>query len=255
MFDVIAPTPQRARRGGQNPKTGRNPKAGRNPKTGQKPKAGRTPKAEAEPSAAVEARAGADAAVSGQAANFQTELLTGLAPRAEADRKSVGRKPLGGRGRKPGAKRRKARRIFISYRRADSSTVSGRIYDRLKDRFGKRAVVMDVFDIKPGVDFEIFIAETIPRCSVVLLPIGPEWTAPKSGVPRPLFSASDPVRREIEIALASDVRIVPVLVGGARLPPARALPKGLKQLLKRHAVSLREDPHFPDDLARLIEHL
>lgn len=44
-------------------------------------------------------------------------------------------------------------RIFISYRRDDSASISGRIYDRLVAKFGRKRVFKGVDDIPAGVDF------------------------------------------------------------------------------------------------------
>ncbi len=41
-------------------------------------------------------------------------------------------------------------KIFISYRRDDSSGHAGRLYDRLSDHFGPDQVFMDLDTIKPG---------------------------------------------------------------------------------------------------------
>lgn len=48
-------------------------------------------------------------------------------------------------------------RIFISYRRSDSQGITGRIYDRLVEKFGERSVFQDVDDIPPGVDFRTYL--------------------------------------------------------------------------------------------------
>jgi hypothetical protein len=50
-------------------------------------------------------------------------------------------------------------RVFISYRRQESSGLAGRLYDRLAARFGDDQVFMDVDTIALGVDF----AEVSPR--------------------------------------------------------------------------------------------
>ena len=44
-------------------------------------------------------------------------------------------------------------RIFISYRREDSSGHAGRLYDLFARHFGKDQVFMDIDTIRPGVDF------------------------------------------------------------------------------------------------------
>lgn len=47
--------------------------------------------------------------------------------------------------------------IFMSYRRSDSADVTGRIYDRLLQAFGKVAVFKDVDSIPLGVDFKEYL--------------------------------------------------------------------------------------------------
>jgi hypothetical protein len=43
--------------------------------------------------------------------------------------------------------------VFISYRREDSKPYAGRIFDRLKGRFGAEHVFMDITAIRAGSDF------------------------------------------------------------------------------------------------------
>jgi hypothetical protein len=66
-------------------------------------------------------------------------------------------------------------KIFISYRREDSSGWTGRIYDRLADYFGEANVFMDVTGIEPGLDFVEAINEAVGSCDVLLAVIGPGW--------------------------------------------------------------------------------
>ena len=65
--------------------------------------------------------------------------------------------------------------IFISYRRDDSSDVTGRIYDRLVKAFGRSAIFKDVNDIRLGADFRERVADEISQCQVLLAVIGPGW--------------------------------------------------------------------------------
>jgi len=44
-------------------------------------------------------------------------------------------------------------KIAISYRRADSEAMTGRIFDRLIAHYGKEAIFRDIDDIPPGIDF------------------------------------------------------------------------------------------------------
>jgi hypothetical protein len=52
-------------------------------------------------------------------------------------------------------------KIFISYRRNDSASNAGRIYDRLEGHFGQGQVFMDVDTIRPGVDFVEVVQEAV----------------------------------------------------------------------------------------------
>jgi pterin-4a-carbinolamine dehydratase len=49
------------------------------------------------------------------------------------------------------------------------------------------------------------------------------------------------VRQEVAYALAHDKHVVPVLVGGARMPPEPALPESIRALSQRQYVEIRRD--------------
>jgi TIR domain len=66
-------------------------------------------------------------------------------------------------------------RVFIWYRRADSASISERIYDRLVERFRRKNVFKDVDDIPPGVDFADYIQESLRECAAALVVMGPRW--------------------------------------------------------------------------------
>src|SRR5689334_4873595 len=55
---------------------------------------------------------------------------------------------------------------------------------------------------------------------------------------RRLDNPDDFVRLEIEAALARDVRVIPILVEGARMPRADELPASLSKLARRQALEL-----------------
>jgi hypothetical protein len=142
--------------------------------------------------------------------------------------------------------------IFVNYRRADSEDVVGRIYDRLIVDFGKGSVFKDVEDILPGVDFRRVLEYEVSCTDVMLVVIGPDWLNRENK--RRLHDPNDFVRFEIETALKRDIPVIPVLVRRrARLPQARHLPASLRDLVYRHAVSVRPDPDFHRDMDRLIE--
>ena len=143
--------------------------------------------------------------------------------------------------------------IFISYRRADSIGTAGRIRDRLVKEFGRDRVFVDVDDIPYGGDFEKVLAGKIDACTVLLAIIGPNWLQARSdsGQPR-LQQEIDFVGIEIGTALKRDgLTVIPVLVDGAKMPSAQALPDKLRALARRNAIDLR-NTQFGSDAERLV---
>lgn len=146
--------------------------------------------------------------------------------------------------------------VFISYRRADSQDVTGRIYDRLVEHFSADAVFKDVDDIPLGADFRAVLADAVGRAAAVLVVIGPTWASctDPDGKPR-LHSPTDFVRLEVEAALRQGLPVIPVLVGGARTPAPDELPDTLQPLAYRHGLAVRPDPDFNADVERLLSAL
>lgn len=130
--------------------------------------------------------------------------------------------------------------IFISYRRRGSQGFAGRLADDLIDRFGEERVFRDV-EIRPGDDFAETIESAIASCSALLVVLGPQWLDHRNekGAPR-LHEPGDWVRLEIEAALARNTWIVPILVGGAQMPPASALPDSIQRLSRIQAFELTD---------------
>ncbi|MEO5843213.1 MAG: toll/interleukin-1 receptor domain-containing protein [Caldimonas sp.] len=146
-----------------------------------------------------------------------------------------------------------AERIFISYRRQDSADVTGRIYDRLVQRFGKDQIFKDVDSIPLGVDFREHLGSVVGRCNLLLAVIGDQWTgAGPTGATRRIDDAKDFVRLELEAALERGIPVIPVLVRGAALPEESSLPSTLARLSYRHGISVRVDPDFHRDVDRLV---
>ncbi|MBL9180586.1 MAG: transglycosylase domain-containing protein [Verrucomicrobiaceae bacterium] len=135
--------------------------------------------------------------------------------------------------------------------------MTGRIYDRLKGAFSPGSVFRDVDTIPFGVDFRDHVASVLNTCRAVLVVIGPAWSSVRSasGVRR-VDQQKDHVRIEIEHALAiKGIRVVPVLVGGAKMPEPEELPESLSQLAFLNAAQVRRDPDFHPDVDRLLRHL
>ena len=137
--------------------------------------------------------------------------------------------------------------IFVSYRRSSDSGVAGRIYDGLTRELPSASIFMDVDKLNPGDDFEQGLDKSLGSCAVLLAIIGPDWAdlRDENGQVR-LRQEDDFVRKELATALGKGVRVVPVLVQGARLPPASALPPDLQALSKRQTVEIRHEKFSAD---------
>jgi formylglycine-generating enzyme required for sulfatase activity len=143
--------------------------------------------------------------------------------------------------------------IFISYRRVDSSDVTGRIYDRLVTAFDRNSVFKDVDSIPFGVDFREHLDQAVSQCQVCLVVVGRTWLeAQDEAGRRRLDSTQDFVRIEIESALKRKIPVIPVLVGGASMPGPEQLPPSLEPLAYRNGAQVRSDPDFHRDMDRLI---
>jgi hypothetical protein len=143
-------------------------------------------------------------------------------------------------------------RIFISYRRADSADVTGRIYDRLVEHFGASAVFKDVHSIPPGIDFKEHLEKAVGKCKVFVAVIGDKWLKSDDFLTESVKDPRDFVRIEVEAALNRNIRIIPLLVHGASMPKEEKLPSSLQKLVYRNAIPIRPDPDFHRDMDRLI---
>ena len=127
-----------------------------------------------------------------------------------------------------------APKIFINYRRDDSIGMAGRLHDRLAQTLGRNKLFMDVDDIPPGDRLRSVSERQVAACHAMLVVIGPNWlTAKDEAGQRRLDQPDDFVAIEIAAALARDIRVIPVLVEGARMPKASELPDSLKPLARR----------------------
>jgi TIR domain len=138
-------------------------------------------------------------------------------------------------------------RVFLSYRRRDAGAYAGRLADVLLQRLGPRSVFQDVTAISPGQDFTVAIDRALAESDVALVLIGPDWL--KAATPqgtRRLLEVDDYVRLELARALQRDIRVIPVLVGGARLPAAAELPDDLRGVAQRQAVELHDETWHQD---------
>src|SRR5215467_8027564 len=118
---------------------------------------------------------------------------------------------------------------FISYRRADTRWITGRIFDRLKSRYGSDSVFMDIDSFCPGTDFPEYLKKILDGCDVMLAIIGPHWLRDETGA-NVLANEDDWVRLEVGTALARKIPVIPVLIDRTEIPKARDMPESLRAL-------------------------
>ena len=80
-------------------------------------------------------------------------------------------------------------KVFISYRRADTQHVAGRLGDRIDERF---TLFMDIDNIPLGVDYRVHIRGELLKSEILIVVIGPRWLAPDpdgASMPRTSWAA------------------------------------------------------------------
>lgn len=145
--------------------------------------------------------------------------------------------------------------IFISYRHETTAYEAGRLFDDLDRVFGgDRQVFRDVARIQGGSDWEASIDEHLDRCDVVLAVVGPGWLEDlQRGLGRP---TRDWVHYELASALKRGprVKVIPVILDGARLPRVDELPSDLRTLPSRQWRRLSSQS-YPYDFDLLVKEI
>lgn len=146
--------------------------------------------------------------------------------------------------------------IFISYRRADSGDICGRIYDRLMLAFGERSVFWDVRTMPDAQDFREVVKREVAACDLLLVVMGKAWDTKRRLTSLNAIPNEDYVRLEIETALQHGVSIIPIWVQGRRrMPSKKALPESIHDLVYLTARQVRPDPDFHADMDDLIRRI
>ena len=143
--------------------------------------------------------------------------------------------------------------IFISYRHADALPHARLLQINLRERFPGVPVFMDLDSIEVGVDFAKVIGGAIKACGVMVVLIGPQWaTLENEEGRRRLDEPDDYVRFEVRTALRRGVRVIPVLVEGARPPRRQELPPDLRRLARLNVLEMSCDHRYQFDADRLM---
>src|SRR6478735_12762549 len=93
-------------------------------------------------------------------------------------------------------------KIFINYRREDTSGYAGRIFDSLSGEFGENNIFIDVTKINTGTDYTEVITQALDMSTYFLILIGNTWLSCKdSSGNRRMDNPDDFVRKEISLAI------------------------------------------------------
>jgi hypothetical protein len=142
--------------------------------------------------------------------------------------------------------------ILISYRRADSKEIAGRIHKELVERYGKKSVYIDIDSIQVSADYRVHITQALERALVMVTVMGKDWAGPRAEGKARIFDADDPVRAEVETAFTNRRPVLPVLVNDAGMPLEADLPESLAPLPYLNAVMLRSGDEFSSGMERLF---
>jgi hypothetical protein len=143
--------------------------------------------------------------------------------------------------------------IFLSYRREDAAPYARLLQYFFSDRIPDVHVFMDLDSIEAGVDFAEAIREAIDSCAVLVALIGQKWAtlADEEGHRR-IDNPDDFVRFEVQAALERGVRVIPVLVDGAKPLRQQQLPSELQKLARLNALELSYS-RYQYDADRLLD--
>jgi TIR domain len=142
-------------------------------------------------------------------------------------------------------------KIIVSYRRSDSAAITGRIFDRLVDRYGEESVFMDIDRIPFGTDFRHHIQDALRDADILLAVIGPTWLGKSADGRTRIQDEADPVRVEIEAALRQGLAVIPVLVDNAIMPGAADLPESIRDFAYINAAPIDTGRDFRQHMERL----
>ena len=142
-------------------------------------------------------------------------------------------------------------KIIVSYRRSDSAAITGRIFDRLVDRYGEESVFMDIDRIPFGTDFRHHIQDALRGADVLLAVIGPAWLGKTADGKSRIIDEADPVKVEIEAALKQGLTVIPVLVDNATMPGAADLPESIRDFAYINAAPIDTGRDFRQHMDRL----
>jgi hypothetical protein len=143
--------------------------------------------------------------------------------------------------------------IFISYRREEAQGWATHLHKDLSQALPGRRIFYAPQSIQGGELFADSIRRALEACSVTLVLIGPHWLVVQDDRGnRRIDNPRDWVHVEVlESLRRPGLRVVPVLLGGARIPTEPELPDALKALAGRQAHEI-SDRRWDYDVGQLV---
>ncbi|HET7856495.1 MAG TPA: toll/interleukin-1 receptor domain-containing protein [Gaiellaceae bacterium] len=127
--------------------------------------------------------------------------------------------------------------IFINYRREQTPEDADKLFDWLTARYGDDQVFKDKDTIAAGANWRDAIETAVSEASLVLALIGDLWL---EELQRRRDDEDDFLRHELETAFSLQIKVLPILVGGAKMPRRQDLPASLMDLAALQALSVAE---------------
>ncbi|MEQ1716436.1 MAG: hypothetical protein ABL907_10700 [Hyphomicrobium sp.] len=145
--------------------------------------------------------------------------------------------------------------IFISYRRSGFFLTALQLREALISIIGEDRVCLNRGSVPPGLDIFEFVAGTLRDTKVLLVLIEPHWALNRD-IGDQVKTAERRTHGGLEIvtALKSGIRVVPVLIDGARMPDRRELYESMRPLASRQSARVRHET-YAADVAALVEGL
>jgi TIR domain/Calcineurin-like phosphoesterase len=141
-------------------------------------------------------------------------------------------------------------KVFISFRSEDTAGYAQAIMGGLKSSFPGQ-VFLDNVSIAIGDNLVETIKAALLTCRVMIVLIGKDWCVDRAGRRR-LIEPKDYVRLEVSTAIKQKLKILPVLVQGAKMPEEDELPGDVRVLHKIKAGQIDHD-HFEDGMEKLVK--
>jgi formylglycine-generating enzyme required for sulfatase activity/energy-coupling factor transporter ATP-binding protein EcfA2 len=149
------------------------------------------------------------------------------------------------------------RKVFISYRVADTRPTAGRLAADLRRTFGDEAVFLDYRSLDAAGQWPEQLQTEVASADVVLVLIGKGWlTAQDQYGRRRIDVPDDWVRQEVAAGLHEDGEVLPLLVNDTKPIPAAAIENlpDIAALATTQARCLR-DVDWEADFAGLVDWL